>query len=617
MIFNSNLWYNALNWPYLYDADAFFHFRVLIRILEVISIPNHSRDSFILIKLKTYHLWKGCVIVNSNLRYNSLNWLNLYDADAFFQFRVLIRILDVISISNHSRDSIIKIKLKTYHLWKGCVIVNSNLWYNALNWPYLYDADAFFHFRVLIRILEVISIPNHSRDSFILIKLKTYHLWKGCVIVNSNLRYNSLNWLNLYDADAFFQFRVLIRILEVISIPNHSRDSFILIKLKTYHLCKGCVIINSNLWYNALNWLNLYDADAFFQFRVLIRILEVISIPNHSRDSFILIKLKTYHLWKGCVIFNSNMWYNPLNLLNLYDADAFFQFRVLIRILDVISISNHSRDSIIKIKLKTYHLWKGCVIVHSNLWYNALNWPYLYDADAFFHFRVLIRILEVISIPNHSRDSFILIKLKTYHLWKRCVIVNSNLRYNSLNWLNLYDADAFFQFRVLIRILEVISIPNHSRDSFILIKLKTYHLCKGCVIINSNLWYNALNWLNLYDADAFFQFRVLIRILEVISIPNHSRDSFILIKLKTYHLWKGCVIFNSNMWYNPLNLLNLYDADAFFQFRVLIRILDVISISNHSRDSIIKIKLKTYHLWKGCVIVNSNLWYNSLNWINL
>ena len=187
------------------------------------------------------------------------------------------------------------------------------------------------------------------------------------------------------------------------------------------------------------------------------------------------------------------------------------------------------------------------MIVHSNLWYNALNWPYLYDADAFFHFRVLIRILEVISIPNHSRDSFILIKLKTYHLWKRCVIVNSNLRYNSLNWLNLYDADAFFQFRVLIRILEVISIPNHSRDSFILIKLKTYHLCKGCVIINSNLWYNALNWLNLYDADAFFQFRVLIRILEVISIPNHSRDSFILIKLKTYHLWKGCVIFNSNM----------------------------------------------------------------------
>ena len=25
--------------------------------------------------------------------------------------------------------------------------------------------------------------------------------------------------------------------------------------------------------------------------------------------------------------------------------------------------------------------------------------------------------------------------------------------------------------------------------------------------VNSNLWYNSLNWLNLYDADAFIQFR--------------------------------------------------------------------------------------------------------------
>ena len=116
------------------------------------------------------------------------------------------------------------------------------------------------------------------------------------------------------------------------------------------------------------------------------------------------------------------------------------------------------------------------------------------------------------------------------------MIVNSNLWYDSLNWLNLYDADAFFQFRVLIRILKDISIPDHSRDSFILIKLKTYNLWKGCVIINVNLWYNALNWPYLYDADAFFQFRVLTRILEAFFIPNHSRDSNILIKLKTYHV---------------------------------------------------------------------------------
>ena len=78
---------------------------------------------------------------------------------------------------------------------------------------------------------------------------------------------------------------------------------------------------------------------------------------------------------------------------------------------------------------------------------------------------------------------------------------------------------------------------------------------------------DSLNLLNLYDADACFQFRVLIRILELISIPNNSRDSFILIKLNTLHSWKECVRFNSNSWYNSLNWSYLYHADDFFQFR--------------------------------------------------
>ena len=82
--------------------------------------------------------------------------------------------------------------------------VNSNSMYNSLNWPYLYDADAFYQFRVLIRILNLISIPNHSRDSFSLIKLNTLHSWKEFVIVNSNSWYNSHNWSYLYDADACF-----------------------------------------------------------------------------------------------------------------------------------------------------------------------------------------------------------------------------------------------------------------------------------------------------------------------------------------------------------------------------------------------------------------------------
>ena len=119
MTVNSILWYNSLNWPYLYDADAFFQFWVLIQILEVISIPNHSRDTFTLIKLTTYHSWKGCVRVNSNLWYNSLNWLNLYNANAFFQFQVLSRILEVIYIQNHSRDTINLITLNTLQTWKG------------------------------------------------------------------------------------------------------------------------------------------------------------------------------------------------------------------------------------------------------------------------------------------------------------------------------------------------------------------------------------------------------------------------------------------------------------------------------------------------------------------
>ena len=54
--------------------------------------------------------------------------------------------------------------------------------------------------------------------------------------------------------------------------------------------------------------------------------------------------------------------------------------------------------------------------------------------------------------------------------------------------------------------------------------------------VNSNSWYNSLNWLNLYDADVFCQFPVLSRILDVISIPNPTRDSFIITKLEYFTL---------------------------------------------------------------------------------
>ena len=45
-------------------ADVFLQFGVLIRVLELISVPNQSRDSFVLIKLSTLYSWDECGIVN-------------------------------------------------------------------------------------------------------------------------------------------------------------------------------------------------------------------------------------------------------------------------------------------------------------------------------------------------------------------------------------------------------------------------------------------------------------------------------------------------------------------------------------------------------------------------
>ena len=124
------------------------------------------------------------------------------------------------------------------------------------------------------------------------------------------------------------------------------------------------------------------------------------------------------------------------------------------------------------------------VRVHWILWCNSLNWTYLYDADGFLQFRVLIRVLELISVPNESRDSFILIKINTLSSWREVVRVHWGLWCNSLNWTYLYDADGFLQFRVLIRVLELISVPNDSRDSFILIKIHTLFIWREIVSVH-------------------------------------------------------------------------------------------------------------------------------------
>ena len=316
-------------------------------------------------------------------------------------------------------------------------------WCNSHNWIYLNDADVFLHFPILIRILELISVPKHSRDSFILIIFNTLSLLREFVSVLSSQWCNSLNWIFLNDADVFLQFPILIRILELISVPKHSRDSFILIIFNTLSLWREFVSVLSSLWCNSLNWIFLNDADVFLQFPILIRILELISVPKHSRDSFILIIFNTLSLWREIVSVLSSQWCKSLNWIFLNDAGVFLQFTILIRILELISVPRHSRDSFILIIFNTLSLWREIVSVLSSQWCNSHNWIYLNDADVFLQFPILIRILELISVPKHSRDSFILIIFNTLSLWREIVSVLSSQWCNSHNWIYLNDADVF------------------------------------------------------------------------------------------------------------------------------------------------------------------------------
>ena len=325
----------------------------------------------------------------------------------------------------------------------------------------------------------------------------------GIVSVHWSQWCNSLNWTYLYDADGFLQFRVLIRVLELISVPNNSRDSFILIKFNTLSSCREIDSVHWSQWCNSLNWTYLYDADGFLQFRVFIRVLDLISVPNHSRDSFILINFNTVSSCPEIVSVQWNLGSNSLNWTYLYDADGFLQLRVLIRVLELISVPNHSRESFILIKFNTLSSCPEIVSVHWILGSFSLNWTYLYDADGFLQFRVLIRVLELISVPNHSRDSFILIKFNTLSSWREIDSIHWSQWCNSLNWTYLYDADGFLQFRVFIRVLDLISVPNNSRDLFILINFNTVSSCPEIVSVHWSQWCNSLNWTFLYDADGF------------------------------------------------------------------------------------------------------------------
>ena len=614
---HSSQWCNSLNWMQLNDADYFLQFPIVILILELISVPNHSKDSYIRIKFNTFSSWRKIVSVHSSQWCNSLNWTQLNDADDFLQFPILILIIDLISVPNHSKDSYILIKFNTFSSWREIVSVHSSLWCNSLNWIQLNDADYFLQFPILILIQELISVPNHSKDSYILIKFNTFSSWRKIVSVLSSQWCNSLNWTQLKDADGFLQFPILIRIQELTSVPKHTRDSFILIKFNTFSSWREIVSVHSSQWCNLLNWIQLNDADDFLQFPILILILDLFSVPNHSKDSYILIKFNTFSSWREIVSVHSSQWCNLLKEIQLNDADDFLQFPILILILDLISVPNHSKDSYILIKFNTFSSWREIVSVHSSQWCNSLNWTQLKDGDGFLQFPLLIRILERTSVPKHTRDSFILIKFNTFSSWREIVSVHSSQWCNLLNWIQLNDADDFLQFPILILILDLISVPNHSKDSFILIKFNTFSSWREIVSVHSSQWCNSLNWTQLKDGDGFLQFPILIRILERTSVPKHTRDSFILIKFNTFSSWREIVSVHSSQWCNLLDWIQLNDAEYFLQFPILILILELISVPNHSKDSYILIKFNTFSSWREIVSVHSSQWCNSLNWTQL
>ena len=103
---------------------------------------------------------------------------------------------------------------------------------------------------------------------------------------------------------------------------------------------------------------------------------------------------------------------------------------------------------------------------------------------------------------------------------------NGKYCYHPLNWIYLYVADVFFQFSILIRILDLISCPNQSRHSYIKQKIgylvhrrrvckEHWELLLPPTKLDISLW-----------CICFLSLSILIRILYLISAPNQSSDSY-------------------------------------------------------------------------------------------
>ena len=171
-------------------------------------------------------------------------------------------------------------------------------------------------------------------------------------------------------------------------------------------------------------------------------------------------------------------------------------------------------------------------LVHSIYWCNSLNCAYLYDADGFLQFRLLICVLELISVPIVPWDSFILIKFNTLYIWREIVLsIGFTGVFQFIGHIFMMQMDSFnFEFWFGFR--------PHFRSEWLLRfiyfnKIQHFDPMERDCLVHSIYWCNSLDCAYLYDADGFLQFLLLIRVLELISVPNESWDSYILIKFNT------------------------------------------------------------------------------------
>ena len=152
----------------------------MIRIQELISIRNQSRDSFIVIKLNTLHSWKEYVesLIRISIIIHLIGHLSMMQMFSF-NFRVLISDSRAHFHSEAVQRFIYFNTIEHFTLmervcWESILISGIGQLIGHISMMQMFS----FNFRVLIRIQELISIRNQSRDSFILLKMNTLHSWK-------------------------------------------------------------------------------------------------------------------------------------------------------------------------------------------------------------------------------------------------------------------------------------------------------------------------------------------------------------------------------------------------------------------------------------------------------